>query len=305
MKRDLVSVVIPTYGGSEYLKRAVDSVLSQTYKSIEVIVVDDNGLETENQRLTRSVMAEYAEDTRVKYVCHEVNINGSAARNTGVRAAEGEYIGLLDDDDAYNPEKIEKQLEVLKGLGEEYALTYCSTEKIVNGKPEVIYHVWEDGELLERILRAKVTINTPSLLIRRTAYEHIGGFDESFRRHQDWEFLARMASEFKFKSVDYVGFRRYLTQRNSARDAETAKKYREHYLEKMMPYIKKLDKKTQKDIIIRNRLIIAFEFYKYKGFKAFWKEYCAAKPGFRGIRFMFRKFFVSTKRMAKGEKLRR
>ena len=73
----------------------------------------------------------------------------------------------------------------------------------------------------------------------------------------------------------------------------------------MMPYIKKLDKKAQKDIIVYNRLVVAFEFYKYKGFGAFWKEYCAAKPGVRGLRFLWRKFFKSIFRMAKGEKLRR
>ena len=97
MDKPLVSVVIPTYGGAEFLKRCVDSVLSQTYPNIEIIVVDDNGLDTPNQLLTAKVMAEYNNNASVKYVCHKVNINGSAARNTGFKNSKGEYIALLDD----------------------------------------------------------------------------------------------------------------------------------------------------------------------------------------------------------------
>ena len=305
MIKDLVSVIIPVYGNGEYLERAVESALNQTYSPIEVVVVDDNGLNTDNQLQIAQIMKKYENSPNVKYVCHEVNKNGSAARNTGVKNSEGEYIALLDDDDAFNPEKIEKQVDVLRSLGPEYALTYCSIEVYKDNEKEYEGHVYMDGFLLEELLRNMVEISTPTLVIRISAYEHIGGFDESFRRHQDWEFLARLAYEFKFKSVDYVGFRRYYTHRNNARDAETAKKFREHYLNKMMPYIQTLDRSAQKDIIIYNRLNVAFEFYRFKGFKAFWKEYRAIKPGIIGIKFVFKKFFVSVKRMAKGEKLRR
>lgn len=302
MIKDLVSVVIPVYGNGEYISRAVDSALNQTYPSVEVIVVDDNGLGTDNQKKVAEEMERFKDDKRVKYVCHEVNKNGSAARNTGVRNSEGEYIALLDDDDTFNPEKLEKQIEVLKELGPEYALTYCSIEVIRDG--EVVHegHVFMDGDLLKPLLLSKVEISTPTLVIRRSAYEHIGGFDESFRRHQDWEFLVRMADEFKFKSVDYVGFRRYVTQRYGAKNAETAKMFCEHYLEKMKPYIAKMDKKTQKDIVIYKRLNSAFEFFRYQGFRAFFREYFAIKPGYRGINFIWRRVWINVRRMLKRSK---
>ena len=94
MIKNLVSVIIPTYGGAEYLSRCVDSVLAQTYANIEIIVVDDNGLNTPKQKETASVMSKYSSLKNVKYVCHEVNINGSAARNTGVKNSDGEYIAF-------------------------------------------------------------------------------------------------------------------------------------------------------------------------------------------------------------------
>ena len=90
----LVSVIIPTHKGSENICRAVDSVLSQTYGSIEVIVVDDNGLGSEEQRKTEEAMGKYSGDSRVTYLTHKVNKNGSAARNTGLRASKGEYIAF-------------------------------------------------------------------------------------------------------------------------------------------------------------------------------------------------------------------
>lgn len=303
MVKNLVSVIIPTFGGAEYLDRAVESVLCQTYPFIEIVVVDDNGLGTVNQKKTAEVMEKYKNNSAVKYVCHEVNKNGSAARNTGVKISQGEYIALLDDDDAFNPEKIEKQVEVLRSLGLEYALTYCSIEVYKNNTKEYEGHVYMDGDLLKELLLSKVEISTPTLVIRRSAYEEIGGFDESFRRHQDWEFLVRMADKYKFKSVDYVGFRRFYTYRNSPKNAETAKQYCEHYLQKMMPYIEKMDKKTQKDILIYKRLNAVFEFLKYKQIGNFLREYYLIKPGYRGIVFICKKVIRSVKQIINGEKL--
>ena len=95
----MVSIVIPTYGGSDCVKRAVDSCLSQSYSYLEIIVVDDNGEGTESQVKTYNSLSSLIESNKIRYICHEVNKNGSAARNTGVKASTGEYIALLDDDD--------------------------------------------------------------------------------------------------------------------------------------------------------------------------------------------------------------
>lgn len=108
----LVSVIIPTYARSQYICRAIDSVLNQTYKNIEVIVVDDNGENTENQLATFQTLKSYIDKEQITYITHKTNRNGSAARNTGIFNAKGEYICLLDDDDEFFPEKVEKQVQV-------------------------------------------------------------------------------------------------------------------------------------------------------------------------------------------------
>ena len=120
-----VSVIIPTYKRSTVICRAVDSVLAQTLDSVEVIVVDDNGIGTEAGIKTAEVMEKnYSDNTKVHYIQHEKNKNGSAARNTGIRAAHGEFISFLDDDDIYLPERLEKMvarcMEIKKGNQDTY-----------------------------------------------------------------------------------------------------------------------------------------------------------------------------------------
>ncbi len=287
---DLVSVVIPTYGGGEFLQTTVDSVLAQTHKEIEVIVVDDNGIGTENQLKTAQKLEIYSDDSRVRYICHEVNKNGSVARNTGVKNAKGDYIALLDDDDIYYPENIERQLDVLKTLPDDYGYTYCSRDEYKDGvKVKEIINTLS-GNCFYEIMMHKVAIGSPAFLMKKTIFEEVGGFDESFKRHQDWEFVAKVAFKYKIKAIDYIGFRKNVVMRNRHTDPETAKAYREHYLEKMSPYIDRLeDKKQRDDIRIYNRLQVALEFYKFKGLRAFVREYRSIKPGIRGVIFVFRK----------------
>lgn len=296
---DLVSVIIPTYGGGDFLQRAVNSVLAQTYKNIEIIVVDDNGLGTENQLKTAEKMEIYASYDNVRYICHEKNKNGSAARNTGFLHSRGNYIALLDDDDAYTVDNIQTQYSVLKELSEDYALTYCSNERYLGEKKVGESHVNKSGSLLYEVLMHKVTIGSTSLLIRRGVWEKLNGFDESFRRHQDWEFTARVAADYKVKAVDDIGFIRYLEFRNSPKSVEVAKAYRLHYLEKMMPYISRLNKRRQKKVIVYNRMDIAIQHLKTKDYRSFKKECREIRPGFRGFEFLLGRLFLAIKKKIK------
>ncbi len=295
--KNVVSVIIPSYGGGQYLKRAVDSVLQQTYPHIEVIVVDDNGMGTANQTATEQVMNEYVGDNRVRYICHEVNKNGSAARNTGVKESKGAYIALLDDDDIYLPDNIKTQIETLSQLSDEYALTYCSNETYRGDKKLWEDHVSYSGDILYDVLLHRATIGSTSLLIRKSVWEELGGFDESFRRHQDWEFTARVCSKYKVKAVDKIGFRRYLEFRNSPKSVELAKEYRIHYLEKMKPYMTVLRPKQIKKVIVYNRLDVSIQYLKKKEWGKFWNDVKSIKPGALFISFFCRRLAVHMKKM--------
>lgn len=288
MKKGLVSIVIPSHNGSDKVARAVKSVLNQTYKDVEVIVVDDNGIGTEEQIKTEKVLSEFKKYPNFRYITHEVNKNGSAARNTGARAAEGEFIGLLDDDDIYLPHNIETHMERFKTLSEDYALTYCSLEEYRGDTFIKEYHKKKSGSLFYDVMRHFVVIGSSLLVVRKSAYDAVGGFDESFRRHQDWEFTAKIAHKYKVSAIDVIGVRGYLEYRNSPKNYEAAKKYRIHYIEKMKPYMQSLTKKQQKEIITANYVGLLMQLLRKGKIVKFVKEYSSFKLGFYGIPFVLR-----------------
>lgn len=187
MEKPLVSVIIPTYKNRGKLCKTIDSALAQTYKEIEVIVVDDNDPETEARRQTEELMGKYARNQLVRYLKHEKNKNGSAARNTGFRSSRGEYIAFLDDDDYWEKEKLEKQVEYLlnhKDFDAVYVYLYLSN----GGKNP--NHCCE-GDISIPYLTNYVSLQTSCVLFTRKSVEAINGFDESFKRHQDYEFMLR------------------------------------------------------------------------------------------------------------------
>lgn len=108
-----VSCIIPSYKRSDMVIRAIDSVLRQTYKNIEVCVVDDNIPGDEYSCELKHKLEKYQNDSRVKYITQQKHINGAVARNVGIKEATGEFIAFLDDDDEWLPEKLERQMEII------------------------------------------------------------------------------------------------------------------------------------------------------------------------------------------------
>jgi glycosyltransferase involved in cell wall biosynthesis len=191
----LVSVIIPTYKRSNILMRAIDSALAQTYKNLEVIVVDDNDAGTAYRAEVEKAMNKYKDDQRVKYIQHEKNKNGAAARNTGIRNSRGSYITFLDDDDFYYPEKVEKEVNYLNE-NKEYDGVYCG--RIQKGD-RILGQYY--GDLSKQILTLTFTPTTPALMFRKSVLLDLNGFNEQFRRHQDFELLLRY---FKHSSMGVV-----------------------------------------------------------------------------------------------------
>lgn len=196
-KQPLVSVIIPTYQRADALPRAINSALNQDdYENIEVIVVDDNDGYNEYRKNTERLMEQYADNPRVMYIKHPHNMNGAAARNTGERASKGKYICLLDDDDIFLPTKIAKQVDYMENHPEFGASYTWRLDKRGN-----IIGYDKTGDLSSDILTLSFFPTTITLMIRRECYEGINGFDESFRRHQDFEFLLRFFEKYQIGVV--------------------------------------------------------------------------------------------------------
>jgi len=201
-----VSVIIPTYNRADVLPRSIDSALDQTLSDVEVIVVDDASDDD-----TESVVNEY-DDSRVTFLEHETNRGGSAARNTGIGVATGDYIALLDSDDVWAPTKLEQQVETLEQRSDEWVAAYCGTT-IVNGedaapkweriKSLLGGHSSREGleggeELVKEVLMENLHTSAGStLIVESDVVDRIDGFDESFDRYQDTEFLIRLLKQGK------------------------------------------------------------------------------------------------------------
>lgn len=244
MQKGLVSVVIPTFRRPDKLDRAIDSVLAQTYSEVEVIVVDDNDPDTEGRKLTEELMLKYEHEPRVKYIKHERNKNGSAARNTGARNSDAEYVAFLDDDDVFYPQKIESQVNVLSRKDSSWG---CCYSKFVVEKPNgvtLVSRERREGNLrLDALMREFHIASGSNLLIRKEAFESINGFDESFIRNQDIEFLSRMLESFKIAYSEVLGLKVYLHNNHSQYNGEEVTN---QYLERFKSFIDKLNKNERK-----------------------------------------------------------
>jgi glycosyltransferase involved in cell wall biosynthesis len=231
-----VSVIIPTYNRADVLPRSIDSALDQTLSDVEVIVVDDASDDD-----TESVVNEY-DDSRVTFLEHETNRGGSAARNTGIGVATGDYIALLDSDDVWAPTKLEQQVETLEQRSDEWVAAYCGTT-IVNGedaapkweriKSLLGGHSSREGleggeELVKEVLMENLHTSAGStLIVESDVVDRIDGFDESFDRYQDTEFLIRLLKQGKLAYVDEPLLRRYPSGGPSA---DAVREANSHYL---------------------------------------------------------------------------
>lgn len=190
-----ISVVIPTYNRSKLLPAAVQSALSQTcIDQCEVIVVDDGS--TAPVELSTDVVAR----TDVRLVRRE-NGGLAAARNTGIAASRGEFIALLDDDDAWHPEKLTRQLAALE-RHPECVLCTTRTENVAADAARTLRRIGDisldqPADFLPALLDWNF-IPPSSVLIRRAALQRVGTFCEVLRQAEDYEFWSRLADAGPF-----------------------------------------------------------------------------------------------------------
>lgn len=198
----LVSVIIPTYKRSDRILDTIDSVIKQSYSNIEIIVVDDNGEGTVYQIETEKRLKNYICDKKIIYLKHPVNKNGSAARNTGFRTCKGDYINFLDDDDYLLPSKIEEEVARLENSTEIVGAVYCNSitiykQNITNRIKKSYSNCSLEGNVLVPYLLGECTFNTSAILFKRSTIESLNGFDETWRRHQDYELMARFFQKYE------------------------------------------------------------------------------------------------------------
>ncbi|MCB0837381.1 MAG: glycosyltransferase family 2 protein [Bacteroidetes bacterium] len=197
----LVSVIIPTYKRTTYLKIALDSVLKQTYGNFEILVVNDfPPMEEEIDQL----VAEF-NDSRIKLIHHEENGGESASRNTALTYVKGEIVALLDDDDIWEPTFLEKHVAKHQERPE-VGFVYCGYVRFwdddVLGK-QVRPAVPSPDDMYTAMLTGKFVMASSSLIsIKKECFDECGNFDRNLPSFADWDMWVRIAQKYPFAHVE-------------------------------------------------------------------------------------------------------
>lgn len=176
----MITVITPTYRRHLYIKNAIDSVLAQTYKDFEMIIVDDNPVDSEERKLTEEVIKGVS-DPRVHYVQNEKNLGGAGSRNVAIDMAKGEYVAFLDDDDMYLPDRLKVQVEAMMANDWDVCVMDGATFKYETGElvSERHQHLWagmSNDDLIRSHLMYHIS-GTNSFMFRTEFIRKIGGFD--------------------------------------------------------------------------------------------------------------------------------
>lgn len=198
----LVSVIMPTYNSVTFLSRAIGSVLGQTHRELELIIVDDASTDG-----TLDLIREYAEqDKRISYFVLDKNSGGPVApTNRGLEAARGEFIAFLDHDDEWMPEKLEQQLALFRTAPAEVGMVVCDVERVSSTGALLPPYLFPDFPTRESALRAVLFANFfftfSGLCMRREVLQAVGNLDGRFVLAADHDYHIRITQTYSIGVV--------------------------------------------------------------------------------------------------------
>ncbi|EIF6290040.1 glycosyltransferase [Clostridium perfringens] len=198
-KNCLVSIIIPTYNRADRILKTLKSAINQSYKNIEIIIIDDNSDDN-----TEQIVKKYLND-KVHYYKNKVNLGGAKSRNVGVKKSNGDIIAFLDSDDEWLENKIQLQIEKFlknKDVGMVYT-KYLLINEITGEKIK-----FDCEKVFEKDFHSLLCQNyigtTSSICIKKDIFEQIGGFDENLPSCQDWDLYIRIAQVCKIEKVEDI-----------------------------------------------------------------------------------------------------
>jgi glycosyltransferase involved in cell wall biosynthesis len=195
-----VSVIVPAHNRAGTIAAAIESVRSQTFRNLEIVVVDD-GSSDETAAIATAIARN---EPRLQVHSHPRNRGAQAARNTGIRAAQGEWIAFLDSDDVYYPDSIEVRLKAARDAGLSVVHSACDTFGPDGILPSPIRPV--EGDVYRELLTGPGPA-FPGMIVKRELLDRIGFLNESILSYQEWDTAIRLAAIARFGFVDKPTFR--------------------------------------------------------------------------------------------------
>ena len=195
--KPVVSVILPTYNRKDLVAKSIQSVLDQTYRDFELIIIDDASTDG-----TEEVIKEFS-DPRILFRKHTENKGGAVARNTGINAAKGAFIAFQDSDDVWLPDKLEKQMAVFDNSPASIGVVYSQCARWEGDKEREIpgeFPKIKNGNIFP-VLLLENFITLPTVVMKKACLAKVGQFDETLPRLQDWELFLRISKHFEFRYV--------------------------------------------------------------------------------------------------------
>lgn len=211
-----VSVIVPVYNGAETISKTLKSVLAQTHKDIEIIVVNDGSTDE-----TLSAISAFEEDG--VRIFSQKNSGAPAARNYGLAQAQGDYIAFIDADDLWSKDKIESQVAIFEHNDPKIGVVYSWTA-LINSEDTIFSYLPQKtytGNVYKSILTTNFLISGSNAMIRKVCIDQVGGMDTSLKYTDDWDFFIRLATICHFSVVPK--YQIYYRQSNTSITAQVSK----------------------------------------------------------------------------------
>lgn len=271
MNSPKVSVIIPTYNSAHFIIEAVDSVLAQTFTDFEVLVIDDGSKDNTKEVLTEKY------GNSIQYFYKE-NSGVSKARNFGIEKAKGKYVAFLDSDDAWIPEKLEKQIVALEKNPANkacYSSFYLCDENL---NPTGINSSERKADALTDLLLIGNVVATPSTVIaEKELFQQVGGFDDQLSQCADWEMWIRLATKTEFIYIDEPLLKYRIHGANMSKNAALLEKDTILLMEKgfALPNLPSSVKAKKNEALAKVYMVSAGTYFRAKQYRDFLR--CARK----------------------------
>lgn len=271
----LVSVIVATYKREEALRNALNSLGEQTYKNIEIMLVDDNANEEWNVKV-EAIIQEYQELCNITYIQNKVNKGSAETRNIGIRASQGEYITFLDDDDIYLPHKIENQTKHMLETQADFSITDLElfSEKGIKIEKRTREYVKENTTkaLLQYHLMYHMT-GTDTMMFKKDYLIGIGGFPHINVGDEFYLMQRAIEKGGKFSYLPVCDIKAYVhTETEGLSSGESKIKGENALYEMKKQYFKELDRKVIRYIKMRHYAVLGFAELRRKHYVSFIKN---------------------------------
>lgn len=193
---ELISIVLPVYNGEKYLRESIDSVLAQTYKNWELLIVDDCSTDS-----SAAIAKEYAsKDRRIYYYRNENNLRLPRNLNKGFRLAKGDYLTWTSDDNKFKPTALEKMYDALKNnQNAQFVFASC---RVINSEGEEIEYIMVDDKRKKQIVGHNVV--GACFMYTRKAYEEVGEYNPDFTLVEDYDYWQRIYAKFNAVAISDI-----------------------------------------------------------------------------------------------------